>query len=127
MAEAFLNGIAGDRFFAESAGLEPMDINPLVKESMKEIGFSIDNQKADSVFEFFKEGRLYDYVIAVCDEATEKQCPIFPGIRKRLYWPIPDPQSLAGSRGEKMEGIRKIRDDIRTRIENWTREIYPLE
>jgi arsenate reductase len=122
MAETFLNCVAGDRFFAESAGLDPRDINPLVKEAMKEIGFDLDNNKSDSVFEFFKEGRLYDYVITVCDEATEKQCPIFPGIRKRLHWPIPDPQELTGNREEKMEGIRRIRDEIRSRIENWIKE-----
>jgi protein-tyrosine-phosphatase len=32
MAEAFLNPIAGDRFCAESAGLEPVDLDPLVIE-----------------------------------------------------------------------------------------------
>jgi protein-tyrosine-phosphatase len=41
MAEAFLNLLAGDRFEAESAGLEPGSINPLAVEVMKETGIDI--------------------------------------------------------------------------------------
>ncbi|MCX8094306.1 MAG: arsenate reductase ArsC, partial [Candidatus Goldbacteria bacterium] len=35
MAEAYLNHLAGDRFIAESAGLEPGVLNPYVVEVMK--------------------------------------------------------------------------------------------
>ncbi|MEI6704526.1 MAG: arsenate reductase ArsC, partial [Deltaproteobacteria bacterium] len=38
MAEAFLNQIAGDRFEAQSAGLEPGTLNPLAVEVMKDVG-----------------------------------------------------------------------------------------
>lgn len=38
MAEAFLNEIAGDRFAAESAGIEPGQLNPIVVSSMREVG-----------------------------------------------------------------------------------------
>ncbi|MEK6678610.1 MAG: arsenate reductase ArsC, partial [Nitrospirota bacterium] len=38
MAEAFLNAFAGDRFEAESAGLEPGVLNPLAVQVMKEAG-----------------------------------------------------------------------------------------
>ena len=119
MAEAFLNAAPGERFLAESAGLEPRDIHPLVVEVMKEIGFDLSGKKADSVFEFFKEGRLYDFVITVCDETTEKRCPLFPGVRKRLRWPFTDPEKLSGSRDEKLEQLREIRDRIRRRVEDW--------
>ena len=58
MAEAFLRDLAGDKIHAESAGLEPKPVNPLVVEVMQEIGFDISQAKSDSVFDFFKEGRL---------------------------------------------------------------------
>ena len=85
MAEAFLNHQAGDQFEAESAGLEPTEINPLVIEVMKEIGIDISMNRTDSVFDFFKQGRLYrlcDYrmrrskrrtVPALCEP-----CNLFP-------------------------------------------------
>ncbi|MGD8294416.1 MAG: arsenate reductase ArsC, partial [Desulfobacterales bacterium] len=92
MAEAFLNDIAGDQMDVESAGLDPKPVNPLVIDVMQEIGFDLSKARSDSVFEFFKEGRLYDYVITVCDETAAGKCPVFPGITKRFHWPFRDPE-----------------------------------
>ena len=52
MAEAFMNQMGKGRITAESAGLEPATINPLVVEVMKEIGLDLSRQTSDSVFEF---------------------------------------------------------------------------
>jgi len=119
MAEAFLRESAGDRFDVESAGLEPREINELVIEVMEEMNIDISENTSDSVFDFYREGRLYDYVISVCDESTERQCPIFPGINRRLHWPFPDPSSVVGTDEEKLLKVRKIRDDINNRIMSW--------
>lgn len=121
MAETFLNALAGDRFLAESAGLEPRDINPLVIKVMKELGFDLSEKRANSVFDYYKEGRLYEFVITVCDKTADEKCPIFPGVRKRFNWPFPDPSKLKGSNEEKLKEVRKIRDEIKLRIENWIR------
>jgi arsenate reductase len=89
---------------------------------MKEIGFDLSNKRPDSVFEFFKQGRLYDYVITVCDVSTEGKCPVFPGVRKRLHWPFPDPPQPKGTHQDKLDETRKIRDQIKSRIESWVKE-----
>lgn len=122
MAEAFLNDLGGGRFLAESAGLDPRDINPLVVEVMQELGYDLAGRKGNSIFEFFKQGRLYDYVIYVCYKETEDRCPVFPGVRRTQNWPFPDPAKLEGSHEEKLAGARKIRDAIRGRIESWIKE-----
>jgi len=122
MAETFLNHLAEDRFIAESAGLEPTVINPLVVEVMKEIGFDLSLKKSASVFEFFRQGRLYDFVITVCDDSSEKKCPVFPGIAKRFHWPFDDPESITGNHEQKMASMRRIRDNIRAAIQNWINE-----
>jgi len=57
IAEAFLNNLAGDRFDAESAGLEPGKLNPLVVEAMKEYGIDISKNLTKDVFDFFKQGK----------------------------------------------------------------------
>lgn len=119
MAEAFLKKLAGDKVHVESAGLEPRPINPLVVEVMQEIGYDLSQAKSDSVFDFFKEGRLYDYVITVCDETAAGQCPVFPGITKRLHWPFRDPETLTGTQAEKLEALRGIRDQIRDKLIDW--------
>lgn len=122
MAEAFLKARGGDRFIVESAGLEPGSMNPRVVEAMAEIGFDLSKNTADSVFDFYKQGRLYDYVITVCHD-SEGKCPIFPGIVKRQNWPFEDPAKVEGDREEKMEKIGKIRDAIDARIKSWISEM----
>jgi arsenate reductase (thioredoxin) len=115
MAEALLNNLAGDKFYAESAGLEPGKLNPLVVKAMQEIGLDISKNETNDVFEFFKEGRMYGYVITVCDESSGERCPLFPGIAKKIAWAFDDPTSLFGTEEEKLEKIRIIRDKIKSK------------
>ncbi len=122
MAEAFLNAMAGDRFIAESAGLTPGTLNPLIVEVMKESGYDISNNKVKSCFDFYKAGKLYNYVISVCDDANAEQCPIFPGVVKRLDWPFEDPAKLTGTHEERLQDARKIRDQIKSRLDQWLKE-----
>lgn len=84
MAEAFVNTYHNGKFYAESAGLEPGILNPLVVKSMSEIGIDISHNPTKDVFTFLKEGRIYDYVITVCDEASGQRCPVFPGALKKI-------------------------------------------
>jgi arsenate reductase len=123
MAEAFMNRMGSGHFLAESAGLEPREINPLVLEVMKETGYDLSKQKSDSVFEFYKEGRLYDFVIYVCDKETEEKCPIFPGLRRSMSWPFPDPAMVEGGPEERIQKVREIREEIRAKVEQWIGEI----
>ncbi len=113
IAEAYLNRFYGDRFEVESAGLEPAEaVNPLVVRVMKEEGFDLSEKKPQSVFDLFKQGRLYEHVITVCHE-SESKCPVFPGITKRWHWPFPDPAAVEGTETEKLEEVRRIRDMIK--------------
>jgi arsenate reductase len=117
IAEAYLKKMAGNEFEVESAGLEPAKkINPLVVEVMQEEGIDISNNKIQSVFELFKTGRLYDHVITVCDSAAESKCPVFAGITKRWNWPFPDPAATVGSKEEKLEKVREIRNMIKEKL-----------
>jgi arsenate reductase (thioredoxin) len=123
MAEAWLNYTCGEMFEAESAGLAPGTLNPLVVEAMKEVGLDISGKKTQAVFDLFKRGRLFTYVITVCDEANAERCPIFPGVTTRLHWSFPDPSVLAGSHSEKLAQVRRIRDEIRSKVEEWCEEM----
>lgn len=123
MAEAWLNYSCGDHFEAQSAGLEPGTLNPLAVKAMAEMGIDISSKKTQEVFDVFKTGQLFAYVITVCDEASAEKCPIFPGPTKRLHWSFPDPSQLQGSDAAKLEQIRAIRGKIRTKIEQWCEEV----
>ena len=119
MAEAWLNLLHGDRFEARSAGLEPGTLNPLVVKAMAESGIDISRNKTKSVYDLFKGGELFSWVITVCDEAASQRCPIFPGVVKRLHWSFPDPSLLTGAPEEKMAAVRQIRDDIEEKVREW--------
>jgi len=125
MAEAWLRQICGDCFNAESAGLEPGTINPLVVEVMREEGIDLAGKRTQAVFDVWKSGRIFKYVITVCSETEGEGCPIFPGITTRLHWPFPDPSKLTGTDAEKRDGARKIRDAIRQKIEEWCEIVCP--
>lgn len=123
MAEAFLNDIAGDRFEATSAGLEPGTLNPLAVEVMKEIGIDISRNKTKSVFELYKMGELFAYVVTVCDAASAEMCPLFPGLlSKQLHWSFEDPSSFGGTLEMRLARTRAVRDAIKTKIEEWVNE-----
>ena len=123
MAEAFLNLAGGDRFEAESAGLEPGKINPLVVEVMREIGVDLSQKGTREVFEVYQRGKQYDYVVTVCDEASGERCPVFPGASARLHWNFEDPSSFTGSQKEKLAKTRMVRDQIRQRIALFIKEM----
>ena len=119
MAAALLNQLCPEHFEADSAGLEPGKLNLLAVEAMADIGIDISKNEPTSVFELFKQGRVYQYVIAVCDKKAAEQCPIFPMIRERLHWSFPDPSSLSGSPAEKIQKTIEIRNQIRKKILDW--------
>ena len=120
MAEAFLNTLAGDRFHAESAGMEPGVLNPLAVEVMKEAGLDISENATKSVFDKYKKGELYPYVVTVCDEASAQMCPIFPGLRAHtLHWSFEDPSAFTGTPEEKLEKARLLRDNIKKKVQEF--------
>lgn len=122
MAEAFLKAMAGHRFEAHSAGLDPGELNPLAVEVMKEVGIDISRNKTKNVFDFYKRGEFFSYVVTVCDEATAERCPIFPGVTRRIHWSLEDPASFEGSREERLARTREVRDAIRVKVKEFIQE-----
>ena len=102
MAEEFLRALGNDRFEVSSAGFEPTEINPLVMEVMREEGLDLSHKKTQSVFDLYKQGRIFNYVITVCKKGQDQDCPIFPGISHRINLPFEDPAKLEGNYQERL-------------------------
>lgn len=120
IAEAYLKHFGKDKFEVESAGIEPsVRINPLVVKVMSEEGFDLSSHSIDKVFDYYKAGKTYHYVITVCDESNSERCPIFPGTIQRMNWSFTDPSGVDGSEEEKLEKVRKIREEIKTKIKEF--------
>ena len=113
MAEGLVNALYSDRFKAYSAGTEKTRVNPLAIEVMKEIGIDISHHTSKTV-EVFRD-RLFDIVVTVCDNARET-CPFFPG-KKVIHNSFQDPSSATGTREERLQVFRNVRDEIKEWIE----------
>lgn len=114
MSEGYLRNLASGNFEPLSAGIQPKGLHPLAVEVMKEVGIDISRQTSKDVREFL--GQAIPYVVTVCDNAKQ-QCPIFPRTYKFLHWSFEDPAEVTGSHEEKLTVFRRVRDEIRQKIE----------
>ena len=128
MAEAWLNHLCNERFLAESAGITPARaVNPQVVKVMQESDIDISGKIPRSVFDVYKSGEMFSYIITVCDQASAEQCPVFLGLIKQLHWSFPDPSKITGTEDEILAEIRRIRDSIRDKILSWCGEVTEAE
>ncbi len=125
MAEAWLKHLAGDRFEAYSAGIEPGELNPVVVLAMAEVGIDISRNRTKSVTELIEAGNRFDCVITVCDDAQAEACPVYPGVARRLHWSLPDPHAFLGTAEEKLAYVREIRERIRILVQDLCRRDQP--
>ena len=114
MAEGFFKKYAPKGFKTLSAGTKPVSqINPLVIESMREVGIDISKQKS-------KE--LTDEMIRESDNVVnmgcmdKSFCPTL-WLPKVIEWNLEDPK------GKSIEEVREIRNDIEKRIKELVAEI----
>ena len=119
MAEEYLRYFGNDLFEVESAGLEPGTLNPYVVEVLQEEGIDISAKQPQKVWDLYKAGNLYSYVITVCSREAEEKCPIFPGKTHRINWPFPDPSKFTGSHEEILQKTREVRNVIREMIQQF--------
>lgn len=114
MAEGWMRFLAQDNWKIRSAGIFPSYVHPLAIRAMEEIGIDISGQTSKSTDEFLKEE--FDYIITLCDHAAIT-CPNFPGQGERVAWSFEDPAAAIGTIEERLLVFRKVRDEIKTKIE----------
>lgn len=116
MAEGLCRYYRRDTFEPYSAGTENHGLNPLAVKAMKEIGVDISGHKSKTVNDL--GGREFEYVITVCDKASEN-CPWFPAKTKVIHQGFDDPPELAAKARNEEEALvhyRRIRDEIKNFI-----------
>ncbi|HXO21514.1 MAG TPA: arsenate reductase ArsC [Thermoanaerobaculia bacterium] len=113
MAEGILRQLGGDRFEVLSAGTEPSQVHPLAIKAMAAKGIDIGSQRSKHMDEL--KGQRFDYVITVCDQASES-CPVFPGDPERIHWSIPDPSAVEGDAKARARAFEAAGQELTTRI-----------
>lgn len=114
MAEGLLRHLGGERFEVFSAGTEATHVRPLAIRAMAELGIDISQQRSKMLDRYLSDP--FDEVITVCDTAAEA-CPVFPGAARRRHWSFEDPSKATGNEAEQLEVYRRVRNEIRSRIE----------
>lgn len=113
LAEALLRMLSGDRYEVFSAGVIPGEISPYAIRVMEEMGVDMSSHYTKNLDEF--KDVVFDRVVTVCDKARET-CPYFPG--KEVIHHSFTSAATEGSDEEIMASFRKVRDEIKTWIEN---------
>ncbi|GAJ15030.1 unnamed protein product [marine sediment metagenome] len=115
MAEGFAKKMLPKNMEIFSAGLEPKGVHPIAVKVMQEIGVDISHQKSKNISEISID--KISIVVTLCGDAAER-CPVFPGKVKRIHWELEDPAKAQGSQEEIIKIFQKVRDKIRSHIEN---------
>ena len=112
MASALLDRRSGGRIDVRSAGSAPADeLNPVVVAVMGELGLDLSREFPKPLTDSAVRGA--DVVITMgCGDA----CPIFPGKRYE-DWTLDDPA------GQDVATVRRIRDEIDTRVQALSAEL----
>jgi arsenate reductase len=107
MAAGFARSLSEDKVLILSGGSEPADqVNPVAIEVMKEIDIDI----AGYVPQKFTD-ELLNSVDVIVTMGCGDTCPYIPG-KKYIDWPLDDPK------GQPLDVVRRIRDEIRSRVED---------
>jgi arsenate reductase len=114
MAAGYLQHLAGDRIQVLSAGSEPGDrVNPVAVEAMREEGIDVTHERPKVLTT--EAVQRSDVVVTMgCGDA----CPFYPGKRYE-DWELDDPA------GQPIEAVRRVRDEIRGRVEALIAELAP--
>lgn len=122
IAEAYLNQLGKENFYAESAGIEKGTLNPIVVQAMALDGIDISTNKTKTVETMIDSNKIFDYLITVCDETSAEKCPYYPGVGRRFHMGFEDPSALTGTNEEKLEKTVKIRDKIKKAVIEFMKE-----
>ncbi len=115
MAEGWLRHLAKDRFEVISAGIEAHGVDPRAVAVMREAGVDISRQSSKVLDPAWLEKA--DVVITLCGHADE-HCPRLPARCRKEHWPLEDPARAVGTEEEVMAVFRRVRDEIRARVQH---------
>jgi protein-tyrosine-phosphatase len=118
IAAALAKHLLGGSIYAASAGVSKGETDPFVTAVMDEIGIDLSRHKSvtlDEIEEY--EGLNFDLVVSLSPEAHHRALDL----TRRLpfdveYWPIPDPTVIEGSREQRLDAYRSVRDELLKRI-----------
>jgi protein-tyrosine-phosphatase len=106
------------RTYVGSAGVRKGELDPFAVAAMEELGLDIAKHKP-MTFEDLEEweGLNFDLIVTLSPEAHHRALELTRSIAADVeYWPTPDPTPTEGTREQRMDAYRALRDQLQKRI-----------
>jgi protein-tyrosine-phosphatase len=118
MAAAMLKRMLGSSLYVGSAGVRKGELDPFAVAAMDEIGLDIEAHKPITFEELEDlEGLNFDLIVTLSPEAHHKAIELTRILAADVeYWPTADPTAVEGSREQRMDAYRAVRDQLMARI-----------
>src|SRR6185295_19386728 len=114
MAAGLLGQMFGKSIAVASAGVTPGEIDPFAVAVMEEIGIDIARHKPISLEDYEDlEGLDFDLFVTLTPAAHHRALELTRGRGVAVeYWPTPDPTAAEGSRDQRLDAYRAVRDQL---------------
>jgi protein-tyrosine-phosphatase len=118
MAAALMRHLFGRTVYVGSAGVRKGELDPFAVVVMEEIGLDIAKHRP-MTFEDVEdwEGLNFDLIVTLAPEAHHKALDLTRTAAADVeYWPTPDPTGVEGTREQRLDAYREVRDELMRRI-----------
>ena len=118
MAAALFRHLLGRAVYVGSAGVRRGELDPFAVAVMDEVGLDISKHRPMTFEELEDwEGLNFDLIVTLSPEAHHKALDLTRTIAADVeYWPTQDPTGQEGSRAQRLDAYREVRDMLGARI-----------
>src|SRR4051795_4426252 len=118
MAESLLQRMFPRALYVKSAGVRKGELDPFAVAVMAELGQDISGHKPTTFEELDDwEGLNFDLIITLAPEAHHKALELTRTMAADVeYWPTHDPTATEGTREQRLDAYREVRDQLMRRI-----------
>ena len=118
MAAALLRQMLGNSLYIGSAGVRKGELDPFAVAAMEEIGIDIHAHRPMTFEELDDlEGLNFDLIVTLAPEAHHKALELTRTLAAEVeYWPTADPTAIEGSREQRLDAYREVRDQLVQKI-----------
>jgi protein-tyrosine-phosphatase len=118
MAEALARHYFGKSIYVQSAGVRHGEIDPFTVAALDELGIDASKHKPRTLAELEEwEGLNFDLIVSLSPEAHHAALELTRAVAADVeYWPTPDATIAQGTREQKLDAYRNVRDGLSYRI-----------
>jgi protein-tyrosine-phosphatase len=118
MAAGLFGQLLGKSVYVASAGVQKGELDPFAVAVMEELGIDISRHKPIDFEELDElEGLNFDLIVTLSPPAHHKALDLTRTVAAQVeYWPTVDPTGIEGSREQKLEAYREVRDTLMAQI-----------